>query len=118
MQGEQGPGSLLVQPGAVQREVPDLLALGVEQERPRARGGHIGPRLGPDTGGGDTGQTWRVERGTETAQGAGSPRLQHGGGAVDGSGLFWGSGLSQGGVVPGSERVPGISRPLCSTHQQ
>lgn len=115
MQGEQGLGRLLLQPGAVQREVPDLLALGVEQKRPRGRWGHVRPGLGPDTGWGDTGQTWHIG-GDRDGSGSVVPSAPHPEPEVW-QGL-WGAGLLQGGVVPGSERVPGISRPLCSTHQQ
>lgn len=44
MQGEQGLGCLLLQSRAVEWQVADLLALGIQQEGPCGRRGHIRTR--------------------------------------------------------------------------
>lgn len=123
MQGEQGLGLLLLQPRAVEGQVADLLPLGVQQEGSRARRRHVGPRRGPDAGRRDAGETWhRAGLEGEKRIGDGSKRLLASplrpksaarGGLKSPRAL-----LLHGGGLPGSERVPWISLPLSSTHQQ
>lgn len=130
MEGKQRLRRLLLQPRAVEREVADLLALSIEQEGPGGWRGHIGTGRGPDAGRCDAGETWHINGvgGTRRvmARGALAPQLCTQGGCSAGSpcrawgggGHPWGARLLHGGGLPGSERVPWISLPLSSTHQQ
>lgn len=75
MQRKQGLGRVLLKPGAIEGQVADLLALGIEQEGAHGWRSHIGPRRGSDGGWSDGGYTcpWESqrceERGGETRAG-------------------------------------------------
>lgn len=132
MEGEQGLRCLLLQPRAVERQVADLLSLSVEQKGPRGRWGHVGPGRGPDAGRCDAGETWHINGGGRQGERwlgehrplSSAPKQERGAAlgarAVlnEGDSHTWGAKLLHGGVLPGSERVPWISLPLSSTHQQ
>lgn len=63
MQRQQGLGCILLKPGAIEGQVANLLALGIEQEGAHRWRGHIWPGRGPDHGWSDGGYTCGREGG-------------------------------------------------------
>lgn len=75
MQRQQGLGCILLKPGAIEGQVANLLALGIEQEGAHRWRGHIWPGRGPDHGWSDGGYTcgrgWERRKGNKGRQGDG-----------------------------------------------
>lgn len=73
MQRQQGLGRVLLKPGAIEGQVADLLALGIEQEGAHRWRRHVRPWRGAHGGWSDRGYTWPWEsrRGREKHRQAG-----------------------------------------------